>query len=83
MIKIEYQRGYINALRDLLDWIEYHSIDLSQMRAFNQRGIIALLTAMAKNPEHLMQLGREAIVKATVAPAKGKRNYVFKLEATP
>lgn len=83
METIGYSCGYSSALRDLLDWIEYHSVDLSQMRAFNQRGIIALLKAMAEKPEHLRQLGREAKLKATITSAKGKRNYAFEAEDTP
>lgn len=52
-----HNRGYTNALLDVLHWIEAHEQQLKTERMFSSKGITLLLKTFIENREQFREMG--------------------------
>jgi len=55
----DYENGYQQALLDVKNWFEHHSIALKSLRMYNQKNIEMLLNVMCKNAETFQKQGED------------------------
>lgn len=57
LLSQSYRNGYQQALTDIKNWFERHSIALTHVKAYNKKNIEMLLNAMAKNTDVFQKYG--------------------------
>ena len=53
------REGYFQALLDVKNWFDNHSMSLKRDRMYNQNGIQQILSVMADNADYMYEKGSE------------------------
>jgi hypothetical protein len=72
-----YDKGYSQALLDVKNWFERHSITLGWLRMYNRKYVEMVLNAISKNPEAFQKEGDDTELRFEYTKDKKKISRIY------